>query len=523
MKRRTFLKSSLAMGFSLPISQAFPVEKIGKESLVQSPSPSKPHIIFIMADQHRGDALGCMGNKSVLSPHIDQLASEGTLFISGYSSTPSSTPARAGLLTGLSPWHHGMLGYGEVAETYRYEMPRMLRELGYYTMGIGKMHWSPQSNLHGFHATLLDESGRIESKDFISDYRKWFQIQAPGADPDKTGIGWNDHGSGVYQLDERLHPTAWTGKTACEVIRNYDSDKPLFLKVSFARPHSPYDPPKRYLDKYEGVEIPKPDKGDWCGKYAQLKTPEEVSSDAPFANLGDEYACKSRKHYYANITFIDDQVGEIIRVLKEKGMYDNALICFTADHGDMLGDHYHWRKTYPYEGSSHIPYVVKWPKSLGKIIPCGTKIEQPVELRDFLPTFIDIAGGTIPSDMDGHSLLPLVQTKDPAWRKYIDLEHATCYSDDNYWCALTDGKIKYIWNFHNGSEQMFDLCKDRGETHNCIDDAEYISIREKLNRAMVEHLKERGADFVLNGQLVVRKKSLLYSPNYPQSRSKNGI
>ena len=88
---------------------------------------------------------------------------------------------------------------------------------------------------------------------------------------------------------------------------------------------------------------------------------------------------------------------------------------------------------------------------------------------------------------------------------------------------LTDGKIKYIWNFHNGSEQMFVLCKDRGETHNCIDDAEYISIREKLNRAMVEHLKERGADFVLNGQLVVRKKSLLYSPNYPQSRSKNGI
>ena len=166
--------------------------------------------------------MGCMGNKSVLSPHIDQLASEGTLFISGYSSTPSSTPARAGLLTGFSPWHHGMLGYGEVAETYRYEMPRMLRELGYYTMGIGKMHWSPQSNLHGFHATLLDESGRIESKDFISDYRKWFQIQAPGADPDKTGIGWNDHGSGVYQLDERLHPTAWTGKTACEVIRNYD-------------------------------------------------------------------------------------------------------------------------------------------------------------------------------------------------------------------------------------------------------------------------------------------------------------
>lgn len=81
-----------------------------------------------MTDQHRGDALGRMGNKAVRSPHLDQLAQEGVLFINGYSSTSSSTPARAGLLTGMSPWHHGMLGYGQVAETYRYEMPRMLRD-----------------------------------------------------------------------------------------------------------------------------------------------------------------------------------------------------------------------------------------------------------------------------------------------------------------------------------------------------------------------------------------------------------
>lgn len=86
-----------------------------------------------------------------------------------------------------------MLGYGRMALKYRYEMPQMMRNLGYYTFGIGKMHWFPQKALHGFHATLIDESGRVESPDFISDYREWFQLQAPGKDPDLTGIGWNDH------------------------------------------------------------------------------------------------------------------------------------------------------------------------------------------------------------------------------------------------------------------------------------------------------------------------------------------
>ena len=381
MERRNFIKSSLGIGLGATLP-GMTHSKSGKEAeTAVSPAmpvkSGKPHIILIMTDQQRGDALGCMGNKAVISPNIDRLAQEGSLFVSGYSSAPSSTPGRAGLLTGMSPWHHGMLGYGRMALKYRYEMPQMMRNLGYYTFGIGKMHWFPQKALHGFHATLIDESGRGESPDFISDYREWFQLQAPGKDPDLTGIGWNDHAAGVYKLDERLHPTAWTGQTACELIRNYDNDKPLFLKVSFARPHSPYDPPQRYLDMYKDADIPKPHIGDWCGQYAEPKDPLQGASDAPFGNFGDAYAINSRRHYYANITFIDDQVGQIIQTLKDKGMYDNALICFTADHGDMLGDHYHWRKTYPYEGSAHIPYIVKWPAGISKSIPDGSSIEQP--------------------------------------------------------------------------------------------------------------------------------------------------
>lgn len=520
MERRTFLKSSLVMtsGFGFnhfaksASSSASPVINEGAKK-------KKPHVILIMTDQHRGDALGCMGNSAVISPHIDALAKDGTLFVSGYSSTPSSTPGRAGLLTGMAPWKHGMLGYGRMAEKYRYEMPQMLRNLGYFTFGIGKMHWFPQKALHGFHATLVDESGRAESPDFVSDYREWFQLNAPGENPDLTGIGWNDHGAGTYKLEEKLHPTTWTGQTACELIRNYNNEKPLFLKVSFARPHSPYDPPQRFLDMYKDVtNIPKPAIGDWCGKYSKPKDPEKVASDAPFGNFGDEYAVNSRRHYYANISFIDEQVGQVIAALKEKGMYDNAIICFTADHGDMLGDHYHWRKTYPYEGSTHIPFIVKWPSELVKSVPNGSRIDQPVELRDFLPTFIDLAGGAVPPDMDGSSLVKLVQGDGSDWRKYIDMEHATCYSADNYWCGLTDGKMKYVWNLHNGKEQLFDLQKDPQELTDCADKPDYADTLKELRAAMVDHLKERGEDFVKDGKLVVRNSTLLYSPNFPKKK-----
>ena len=500
MNSLTNLKCAIAVTAGLCTSTAY--------------AQKQPHIILIMTDQQRSDAIGCMGNEAVISPHTDALAAEGTLFTKGYSSCPSSTPARAGLLTGMSPWHHGMLGYGKQASSYTYEMPRMLKEAGYFTFGIGKMHWNPQRTKHGFDGTLLDESGRIEDENFTSDYRQWLQIKAPGINPDATGVGWNDHGASVYKLPEELHPTYWTGEMACEFISNYDtSGKPLFLKVSFARPHSPYDPPQRYIDMYKDVNIPAPAAGDWCVRYADLKDPATAAKDAPYGNFGDEYARNSRRHYYANITFIDDQIGRIVDMLKEKGMYDDALILFVSDHGDMMGDHYHWRKTYPYEGSSHVPYIVKWPAA-DHVKP--GEIDAPVELRDILPTFLDAAGTQVPTDMDGRPLQALVKEGYEPWREYIDLEHATCYSKDNYWCALTDGKIKYIWNLNNGTEQLFDLTKDPLELHDAANDKKYKKQLEKMRGAMVNHLSERGEEFVKDGKLAVRKSTLLYSPNLPK-------
>jgi len=147
---------------------------------------------------------------------------------------------------------------GQMAEKYEHEMPAMLRQAGYYTIGIGKQHFHPQRNSHGYHRMILDESGRNFSPDFRSDYRSWFWSLAPTLDPDATGIGWNDYRPGAYALPENLHPTRWTADTAVNFLKEYQGKEPFFLMVSFARPHSPYDPPDRFMRMYENADVPPP-------------------------------------------------------------------------------------------------------------------------------------------------------------------------------------------------------------------------------------------------------------------------
>nr|MCU0229624.1 sulfatase-like hydrolase/transferase [Bryobacterales bacterium] len=154
---------------------------------------SKPNILFIMDDQHRGDCTRADGNTAIHTPNMDRIGNEGVRFRRAYTSMPTCTPARSALLTGLSPWNHGMLHMVSMGEQYPFTKPRALRDAGYYTMGIGKMHYHPQRNLHGFHQVLLDESGRAYHPEYRSDYRSWFFSQAPHLNPDATGIGWNDY------------------------------------------------------------------------------------------------------------------------------------------------------------------------------------------------------------------------------------------------------------------------------------------------------------------------------------------
>ncbi len=478
-------------------------------------SPKRPNILLLMTDQHRGDCLGADGNRVIHTPNLDRLAREGALFKCAYSATPTCTPARAALLTGLSPWHHGMLGYGRVAEHYPMELPALLGQAGYQTLGIGKMHWAPQRALHGFQRTLLDESGRVEDKAFESDYRAWFRLHAPpGVKPDDTGLGWNDYRAKAYVLPEALHPTHWIAQTAIDYLENYREPGPFFLKVSFERPHSPYDPPQRLLDTYREEDMPAPWVGDWAAKHAVK--PAKPDPSLWQGDLGVEQARQSRRAYYASVSFIDEQIGRILQVLEKRGWLDQTFILMTADHGDMLGDHHLWRKSYAYEGSARIPFLVRWPASLA--LKRGQVIRNPVEIRDILPTFLEVAGQKPPADLDGRSVLALLRGDAAGWRPWIDLEHNICYSPANNYSALTDGRFKYIYHAQKGEEQLFNLLDDPGELHDLAKEPQDQPTLREWRRRLVAHLQERGAPFVMNGDLAPRPKGMLYSPHYPVSK-----
>lgn len=487
----------------------------------------RPNILFLITDQHRADCVGAYGNSAIRTPNLDRIGNEGVRFTSAYSSTPSCTPARAALLTGLSPWRHGMLGYSEIAPRYPLEKPRALREAGYRTVTVGKQHFSPMRNGHGYHRMILDEHcpcgngpaamaaaekrGPVER----TDYEAWFWSQAPALDPHATGLRWNDYPSKPFALPERLHPTAWTGDTAVNFLNGWEGPEPFFLKVSFIRPHSPYDPPARFMDMYRDAALPPAKVGKWAARHERRNS---ESPDIWQGKLSAEEIRRSRQGYYGCISQVDEQVGRILETLEKRGLLEETLIVFTSDHGDMTGDHNLWRKSYAYESSAHIPMTMRWPKGMLSARR-GISMAQPVELRDILPTFLDAAGTEPSRPIDGRSLLGLVRSNGEGWREYIDLEHDVCYSPRNHWNALTDGRWKYIFHALDGEEQLFHLERDPHELEDLAGDAGHGAELREWRGRLVAHFAERGEPFLKNGELAARPKGMLRSPNYPGIRA----
>ena len=191
----------------------------------------------------------------------------------------------------------------------------------------------------------------------------------------------------------------------------------------------------------------------------------------------------------------------------------NTLILFTSDHGDMMGDHHHWRKTYAYEGSARIPFILKYPDTWD--IPRNRTLAQPVELRDIMPTFLDAAGVPIPESVDGLSLLNLARGRTDGWRAYVQGEHTTCYDKEHGMQYVSDGREKYIWFHHTGVEQFFDLKTDPLECNDLAADPDRQPRIEVWRRRLARVNEERGDPRGRNGKLVPQPDgALALSPNY---------
>lgn len=466
-------------------------------------STSKPrNIVFLLTDQWRADALGVAGHPVVQTPHLDYLASEGVNFTQAYSSCPVCVAARAAIMTGLAPRNHGFLTNGGANWDFPTTLAGTLADAGYHTQCVGKMHVRPWRNLLGFHNILLHDgymhAARRDHREFgtVDDYLPWLRekLGAVYADHNDSGVGCNGYAAQAWPYHEMLHPSSWVTTHGIDFLRRRDPSKPFFLMLSYHRPHPPCDPPASFLERYRDVELPPLEKGDWVDFELPAGTHDSpVPHDPAQIDL-------VRRAYYAQISHIDYQINRMIMALFEHSVFDDTAILFASDHGEMLYDHNHIAKGVPFDASARIPFILRMPRGdhADPAITAGSTVDRPVELRDILPTFCDIAGIDAPAGIDGRSILPLCRGETGEWREWIHGEFAGSPEKANQW--LTDGHEKYIWLTQSGRELLFDLDEDPRENHD-------LSAKrpERLNpwrRRLVDELDGRPEGFVADGKLV---------------------
>lgn len=472
----------------------------------------RPNIILIMCDQFRGDCLGFDGHPDVKTPYLDTLASQGIHYRNAYTACPSCIASRASLHTGLSPKNHGRVGYQDRVEwNYPQTMASVLSNAGYYTQAVGKMHVYPIRNLIGFHNVILHDGyvhsyrntsmPSYEDSRFADDYFYWFKDKMGiSRDITDTGLESNCWMTRPWPYEEYLHPTNWVTDQAIDFFRRRDRSKPFFLNISYVRPHPPFDAPKAFLDMYSNKQLSEPITGDWDDFDLLEKEGRVYNSQS--GPIDKEQIRMARAGYYACITHIDYEIGKLLEAMHQDCLMKNTIILFTADHGEMLCDHMRYRKAIPYQSSARIPMILYGPEKYIK--DTHKRSDKLVELRDVMPTLLDIANIEIPDNIDGKSFLPGNESNK---NEYIHGEHSYGYYSNHFIVTEYD---KYIWFSQNGIEQYFRLDTDPTESHNAINDAEHADRIKYLRNILIKELEGREEGYTDGTSLITQRPAQKY-------------
>ncbi len=455
----------------------------------------KPNLMLIMVDEMRRDCMSAAGHPVVETPNLDGMCRQGIRFTHAYTAAPTCVPARASLLTGMAPCHHGHVGYLDgVNWEYPHTLAGELTRAGYQTQCVGKMHVHPQRFRCGFENVILHDGylhysrhGYLpgqRSYDGIDDYLPWLREKAGiSADLIDSGLDCNSWVARPWPYDESVHPTTWCASQSIDFFRRRDPTRPFFLCTSFVRPHPPLDPPAYYYNLYQNAEIPAPFVGSW-----EDPVPAGIPAvDASKAVLPPKALHRMQAAYYGQITHIDHQIGRILQVMGEYGLLNQTIFLFTSDHGNLMGDHNCLRKSLPYEGSAGVPLILYDPGDLLHL-ERGSVCDSLVELRDIMPTLLEIAGAPVPDTVDGRSILPLVRGEENFIHGYLHGEHS--YDVDSTQFIVT-AHDKYIWYSQTGEEQYFDLDNDPHELCDLSHDPTCQERIEKLRKVLICNLMGR--------------------------------
>ena len=446
---------------------------------------SKPNILILMVDQLNGTFFPDGPADWLHAPNLKKLAARSTRFKNAYTASPLCAPGRAAFMSGQLPSATGV--YDNAAEfassipTYAHH----LRRAGYQTCLSGKMHFVGPDQLHGFEERMTTD---IYPPDFgwTPDYRK------PG-----ERIDWWYHnmgsvtGAGVAEITNQLEYDDEVAYHATRKIYDYGrglDTRPWCITVSFTHPHDPYVARKKYWDLYEDCEhlLPEVPAMDYEKHDAHSKRIFDANDWRSF-NITEEDIRRSRRAYFANISYLDDKVGEILEALESTRQ--DATTLFVSDHGDMLGERGLWFKMSFLEGSARVPMMIAAPQMEAGLV------ETPVSNIDVCPTLCDLAGVSMVEVMPwttGESLVKLGQGG--VRTSPVAMEYAAEASYSPLVC-LRHGRWKYT-NCALDPEQLFDMEADPLERNNLVETVEHAEVLERFRMMAAERwdLEEFDAD-----------------------------
>ena len=442
---------------------------------------SRPNIIFIITDQQRFDTIGELGFPYMDTPNLDRLVREGLTFTNCHITAASCAPSRASLFTGYYPHTTGIL---KNADSWQHSLIELLNESGYRCVNIGKMHSYPYHTPLGFHERYV-----VENKDRYLEERYYFDewdkaLRARGLvkqqreqyrmrDDYQTALGAFD-----WELPEDLHSDMFVGEMAKWWLNTYPVTEPLFLQIGFPGPHPPYDPIRRYAEPYLEKDLPllpvtQEELEHQPPALKELREHNsEVDHDSVVLDLhaNEDQRHRQRAYYLANVTMIDEKIGEILQTLDDRGYLENSIVIFTSDHGDCLTDHGHSQKWTMYDTITRMPMIVWTPNGSPHLpnLPRGQRDDGLCSQFDIGPAILEMAGVTPPDNMEAQSLLPAINGEEWDERDYVFAEQARdgILTDCEFMTMVRNRTWKLVHFLDEPDGQLFNLQQDPDEVHN---------------------------------------------------------
>jgi arylsulfatase A-like enzyme len=397
INRRDFIKKSGKITAATSITLGAPSLILGKSNSVP------PNVIFIICDQMRGDAMGCVGNPNARTPKLDKMAAEGALCENFFANNPVCVPSRISLFRGQYPHQHGQLTNRskKIISSIDDTMLDHFRKRGYRLGWIGKNHTYTKDIL----ASLETWENRAREP-----FRRYNEFVPPF---------WH---SDTLWPEEKCHPRLNTDG-AIKFINQAKKNEPFFLHVSYFDPHPPYMAPSEFTSKYCASDMKMP---PFVHPGKLNPRIEEHWRALHYDKMTDTDLLETMRYYYASVEWgVDFQVGRILEALAKKNLTENTIVIFTSDHGDFMGEHRMVRKgMFLYDALLHVPLICYAPG----IIKKGMRVKNLSQHVDIFPTLIDMTGGSSGDDFPGRSLLPFLngETKED---KDFAIMASAMYSD----------------------------------------------------------------------------------------------